>query len=147
MLLLIVQFLLGTAVNLFVAIPPITLGRTLTTTLAASPRAWSGDYASSVDACVAHLPRPSTRANRDWDLLRRASGKAAAPLVAAALGAIGILAAGVNGGSFLVSGENYSSMLMAAGFAIAVTAYSVAMFLASPQNHSKSNSVLIGDEY
>jgi hypothetical protein len=41
----------------------------------------------------------------------------------AALGFIGVLGAGFNGGSFLNYHEDFSSMLMAVGFALAMLAY------------------------
>jgi uncharacterized membrane protein YeaQ/YmgE (transglycosylase-associated protein family) len=46
-------------------------------------------------------------------------------IIPAVLGLVGIIAAGFNGGSFLVFGENYSSMLMAVGFAVAMAAYTL----------------------
>ena len=143
------QFLLGTAVNLFVAIPPDHSG--------AHADNYIGGVAESMVWAITQAPLTLvlhtflglllvlTAIGICFAALRE---RRRAPLVAAALGAIGILAAGVNGGSFLVSGENYSSMLMAAGFAIAVTAYSVAMFLSPPHkttlNRTQSSS---GDEY
>jgi hypothetical protein len=46
-------------------------------------------------------------------------------IVVTAVGAFGILAAGFNGGSFLNYHEDFSSMLMASLFAVALIAYSV----------------------
>jgi hypothetical protein len=44
---------------------------------------------------------------------------------------IGVLGAGFNGGSFLNYHQDFSSMLMATGFAIAVVAYSVGLYIAN----------------
>jgi hypothetical protein len=49
----------------------------------------------------------------------------------AALGFIGVLGAGFNGGSFLNYREDFSSMLMAVGFALAISAY-VALLYGTP---------------
>ena len=52
-------------------------------------------------------------------------------MVSAIFGFIGVLGAGFNGGSFLNYHQDFSSMLMATGFAIAVVAYSVGLYLAN----------------
>ncbi|HEV3096725.1 MAG TPA: hypothetical protein VG104_06235, partial [Candidatus Dormibacteraeota bacterium] len=49
----------------------------------------------------------------------------------AALGFVGVLGAGFNGGSFLNYNENFSSMLMAVGLALATSAY-VALLYGTP---------------
>jgi hypothetical protein len=41
----------------------------------------------------------------------------------------GVLAAGFNGGSFLNYNQDFSSMLMATVFAVAVVSYSVGLFV------------------
>jgi hypothetical protein len=46
-----------------------------------------------------------------------------------AFGSFGILAAGFNGGSFLSYNEDFSSLLMASFFAIAVVAYTVGLYV------------------
>ena len=80
---LIFQFLLGTAVNLFVKIPTNHPG--------SNPPEYFGGAAA-----VGSRWRP---------------------------GFIGVLGAGFNGGSFLNYHEDFSSMLMAVGFALAMSAY------------------------
>jgi hypothetical protein len=45
-----------------------------------------------------------------------------------------VLGAGFNGGSFLNYHEDFSSMLMATGFAIAVAAYATGLYLAAGSN-------------
>ena len=49
----------------------------------------------------------------------------------AALGVVGVLGAGFNGGSFLNYNQNFSSMLMAVGFALAISAY-IALLYGTP---------------
>ncbi|MGH7721478.1 MAG: hypothetical protein ACRENL_01415 [Candidatus Dormibacteria bacterium] len=135
MLVLVAQFLLGTAVNLFVKIP------------ADHPGAHSSAYFSgllqSVTWAVLH----------GWVLLSlhailglillvgsiavlvtAVRQRARRHIVVGALGVMGVIAAGFNGGSFLVFGEDYSSYLMAVGFAVAVLAYTTGLFIscASP---------------
>jgi hypothetical protein len=51
---------------------------------------------------------------------------------AAIVGGVSILAAGFNGGSFLNYRQDFSSMLMAAFFAVAVAAYGFALYFARP---------------
>jgi hypothetical protein len=46
------------------------------------------------------------------------------------VGALAVLAAGFNGASFLNYGHDFSSMIMAAGFALAVVAYAAALYAA-----------------
>ena len=50
-------------------------------------------------------------------------------VITSVIGAIAILAAGFNGGSYLNYHEDFSSMIMASLFAIAVIAYAVALYL------------------
>lgn len=45
---------------------------------------------------------------------------------------VGVVAAGFNGGSYLNYHEDFSSMLMASGFALATGAYVVLLFVAAP---------------
>ncbi len=47
----------------------------------------------------------------------------------AVIGAVAILGAGFNGGSYLDYHEDFSSMIMASFFAIAVVAYVVGLYL------------------
>jgi hypothetical protein len=51
-------------------------------------------------------------------------------VVSAVVGFIGVLGAGFNGGSYLNYHEDFSSMIMATGLAIAVVAYSAGLYLA-----------------
>jgi hypothetical protein len=51
-------------------------------------------------------------------------------IVTASFGLFGVLGARFNGGSYLNYHEDFSSMLMAGGFAIAVASYSIALSMA-----------------
>jgi ABC-type amino acid transport system permease subunit len=100
----ILQFLLGMAVNLFVKIP--------TTHPGSNPPEYFGGVVSSVSWAILH--------GGLWLTLHAAWGLV---LVLAALGFSGVLGAGFNGGSFLNYHEDFSSMLMAVGLALAMSAY------------------------
>jgi hypothetical protein len=101
---LIVQYLLGTAVNLFVKIPTDHPG--------ANPPEYFGGVVASVSWAILH--------GGLWLTLHAAWGLV---LVLAALGLVGVLGAGFNGGRFLNYHQDFSSMLMAVGFALAMSAY------------------------
>ncbi len=59
-----------------------------------------------------------------FGLLARAIALRSRPLIIAmSFGAFGVLAAGFNGGSFLNYHEDFSSMLMASGFTVAMLSY------------------------
>lgn len=130
LLMLIVQFLLGMAVNLFVKIPDQHPG--------SNPPEYFSGVAQSVAWAILH-----------GNILLAAHAIFGLVLVFAALGTlvqgirtrrrgielssvfgfIGVLGAGFNGGSFLNYRQDFSSMLMATGFAIAVIAYSIGLYL------------------
>jgi hypothetical protein len=121
---LIVQFLLGTAVNLFVKIPTDHPG--------SSPSEYFGGVVTSVSWAILHGGLWLTL-HAAWGLLLvlaalgtlvqairlRGGGR----ITLAALGFVGVLAAGFNGGSFLNYHEDISSTLMAVGFALAMSVY------------------------
>jgi hypothetical protein len=52
-----------------------------------------------------------------------------ASVITSILGAIGVVGAGFNGGSFLSYGHDFSSMLMALGFAVAIGSYAVGLYI------------------
>jgi hypothetical protein len=131
---LIIQFLLGMAVNLFVTIPSNHPG--------ARPPEYFGGVVTSVSWAVLHGGLWLTL-HAVWGLvlvlgalgtlvqaIRLASG---GRITLAALGLVGVLGAGFNGGSFLNYNENFSSMLMAVGFALATSAY-VALLYGTPKS-------------
>jgi hypothetical protein len=121
---LITQLLLGMAVNLFVTIPTDHPG--------ANPPEYFGGVVTSVSWAILHGGLWLTL-HAVWGLLLvlaalgtlvqaidlRGGGR----ITLAALGFVGILAGGFNGGSFLNYHEDFSSMLMAVGLALAMSAY------------------------
>ena len=126
---LIVQFLLGMAVNLFVKIPTNHPG--------ANPPEYFGGVVTSVTWAILH--------GGLWLVLHGAWGLVlvlgalgtlvqairlggGSRITLASLGFIGVLGAGFNGGSFLNYNEDFSSMLMAVGFALAMSAYIAALY-------------------
>jgi hypothetical protein len=121
---LIVQFLLGTAVNLFVKIPTDHPG--------ANPPEYFGGVVTSVSWAILHGGLWLTL-HAVWGLvlvlaalgaliqaIRQGGG---GRITLAALGFVGVLGAGFNGGSFLNYHADFSSMLMAVGFALTMSAY------------------------
>jgi hypothetical protein len=129
---LIVQFLLGTTVNLFVKIPADHPG--------ANPPEYFGGVAASVSWAILHGGLWLTlHAALGLVLLLAALGtlvqairlRGGGRITLAALGFVGVLGAGFNGGSFLNYHADFSSMLMAVGFALAMAAY-VALLYSMP---------------
>lgn len=129
---LIVQFLLGMAVTLFVSIPNDHPG--------ANPPEYFGGVVTSVRWAILHGGLWLTL-HAAWGLVLvlgalgtlvqaiRLGGGGRIPL--AAVGFVGVLGAGFNGGSFLNYHQDFSSMLMSVGFALALSAY-VALLYRSP---------------
>jgi hypothetical protein len=121
---LIAEFLLGTTVNLFVKVPGDHPG--------ANPPEYFGGLVTSVSWAILH--------GGLWLTLHAALGlllvlaalgtlvqavrlRGGGRITLAALGFVGVLGAGFNGGSFLNYHEDFSSMLMAFGFALGMAAY------------------------
>jgi hypothetical protein len=140
LLLLVAQFLLGMAVNLFVTIPKNHPG--------ANPPEYFSGVADSVTWAVLHGPfllilhagLGLLLVLFSVNLLAQAiQSRKRGILVPAAFGAFGVAAAGFNGGSFLNYNEDISSMLMAAFFAIAVISYVIGLYQL-PRNPTASES-------
>jgi len=129
---LIVQFLLGMAVTLFVTIPTNHPG--------ANPPEYFGGVVTSVTWAILQ--------GGLWMTLHAALGlvlvvaalgslvqaiRLGGPgrITLAAVGFVGVLGAGFNGGSFLNYHEDVSSMLLAVGFALALSA-DVALLYRTP---------------
>ena len=130
LVLLTAQFLLGMAVNLFVTIPTNHPG-------ARPPEYFSGVF-QSVKWAVTSPSSPL------WLLLHAILGLALVVfalalllsaiiarkggwIAVAIIGLIGVLGAGFNGGSFLNYNQDFSSMLMAVGFILAMLTYSLGL--------------------
>jgi hypothetical protein len=121
---LIAQFLIGMGVNLFVTVPLNHPG--------ANPSEYFSGVVQSVAWAILHGPvmlighavLGLVLVAFGIRLLALAIGSRERRLiVSAAIGVVAILAAGFNGGSYLNYHEDFSSMIMAAFFAIAVMAY------------------------
>ena len=130
-LLLLAQYLLGMAVNLYVVLP------------ARHPGAGASNYftgaASGLGWVIAHGPGWAA-AHAVFGLalvlaafaslaLTRGNGRLA--MAASILGALAILGAGFNGVSFLNYGHAFSSMIMAGLWALALACYLTGLFVAA----------------
>src|SRR6202140_4143694 len=127
---LVIQFLLGMAVNLFVTIPTNHPG--------ANPPEYFGGVVQSVTWAILHghvllIVHASLGlllvVNALGLLLAAIRGRARDLIWVTSFGLFGVLAAGFNGGSFLNYNQDFSSMLMATFFAIAVVAYAVGLLV------------------
>ena len=130
LVLLIIEFLLGMSVNLFVTIPTDHPG--------ANPPEYFGGVVQSVTWAILHGPvLLIIHASLGLLLVLNGAGLLVAAIrtrardliTLSAFGAFGILAAGFNGGSFLNYNEDVSSMLIASFFAMAVILYAVGLFV------------------
>jgi len=127
---LIVQFLLGMAVNLFVTISTNHPG-------ANAPEYFGGVVQSVTWAILHGHVLLQVHAVLGLLLVLNALGLLIAAIRTRAgdliwitsLGLVGVLAAGFNGGSFLNYNQDFSSMIMAIFFAWAVVAYAVGIFV------------------
>lgn len=140
LVMLIIQFLLGMAINLFVKIPTDHPG--------SNPPEYFSGVAQSVTWAIVHghillelhavfglLLVVAALLTLVTGIQTRRRGIA----LSSVFGFIGILGAGFNGGSFLNYHEDFSSMIMATGFAIAVVAYSVGLYIANETSASTAN--------
>lgn len=126
---LLIQFLLGMWVNLFVDIPKNHPG--------ANPPEFFSGVASNVLWAIFHGPSIFLVLHAVLGLILVAGAIAFAVqairlgprslAIAGVVGGLAVLFAGFNGGSFLNYHEDFSSMIMAAFFAIAVGAYAWAL--------------------
>jgi hypothetical protein len=137
LVMLIAQFLLGMAVNLFVKIPTDHPG--------SNPPEYFSGVAQSVTWAILHgNVLLAIHAAFGLGLVIAAIGTLVQAIanrrrgivVSAMVGFIGVLGAGFNGGSYLNYHEDFSSMIMATGFAIAVVAYSAGLYLAGESTTS-----------
>jgi hypothetical protein len=128
---LIVQFLIGMATNLFVDITRDHPG-------ANPPEYFSGVF-QSVTWAILHGPvLLQLHAVLGLILLvgaitvfaRAMRSASRAVKIATGVAGVAILGAGFNGGSFLNYNEDFSSMIMASFFAIAMAAYAAALYYA-----------------
>jgi hypothetical protein len=132
LLVLVVQFMLGMAVNLFVKIPDHHPGSNPPEyfTGVAQSVAWAITQGHILLALHAGLGLLLVIASAGV-LVRAIQSRRRGLIISTVLGFIGVLGAGFNGGSYLNYHADVSSMLMSTGFAIAVTSYVVALYLVS----------------
>ena len=129
---LIVQFLLGMATNLFVEIPKDHPG--------ANPPEYFSGVAQNVTWAILHGPSLWLTLHAVLGLLLVIFGfrvlvpavrsRHRTTIITAVIGAVAMLGAGFNGGSFLNYHEDFSSMIMASFFAIALASYVASLYLA-----------------
>lgn len=130
LLLLAAQFLVGMLVNLFVVVP------------ANHPGAHPSEYFSGVVTGVLWVLGDGTLWLRVHAIIGLALFLAAiillvlaivsrrrAWIIASIFGLLGIVGAGFNGASFLNYGEDFSSLLMAIGFLVAVIPYMIGVYV------------------
>lgn len=140
---LVAQFLLGMVTNLFVKVPLSHPG-------ANPPEYFSGVF-ESVTWAIVHGPSLWLTAHAvlglalvlfGFRLLVPAIRSRHRPtIVTSIIGAVAMLGAGFNGGSYLNYHEDFSSMIMASFFGIAVIAYAVGLWaLPLPQGSRRPAS-------
>ena len=137
---LVVQFLLGMATNLFVDIPRDHPG-------ANPPEYFTGVF-QSVTWAILHGPSLWLTLHAILGLVLVVFGfrllvpairsRHRPTIISAVVGAVAMLGAGFNGGSFLNYNEDFSSMIMAIFFAIAITAYVFGLWALPPQPGSQT---------
>ena len=130
--LLLIQYLLGMVVNVYVALPvrPPGTGAGSYFAAAASGLAWViSDGPGWAAAHAAFGMALAAAALASIALTRRQDGRLALGL--SALGALAIIGAGFNGASFLNYGHAFSSMIMAGLWALALACYLGGVVLAA----------------
>jgi hypothetical protein len=138
---LMIQFLLGMAVNLFVTITTNHPG--------ANPPEYFGGVVQSVTWAILHGHLLLVvHASLGLLLVLNALGLLLAAIRArhrdlitvTSFGLFGVLAAGFNGGSFLNYNQDFSSMLMAFFFTIAVVAYTIGLVVTGRPVHEAASA-------
>ncbi|MGO8685916.1 MAG: hypothetical protein ACLQT7_01845 [Candidatus Dormibacteria bacterium] len=122
---LLVQFLVGMSVNLYVTIPTHHAGAGSGPYLSGALASVLWSFTSGLPLLIAHVVIGIVLLLNGIELVLHAvrSRRGPAPIWLAAGGLTAILFAGFNGASFLKYDQNISSMLMAVGFAVAVACY------------------------
>jgi len=124
LILLMVQFLIGMATNLFVSVPRSHPGAGASDYFggAFSSVVWS--FSSGIALLIVHVVIGLLLFLNGVEVIVHAvrSHRRGATWLASLAG-FGVLFAGFNGASFLVYHEDFSSMLMSAGFTLAVVCY------------------------
>lgn len=133
LLLLVVQFLVGMLVNLYVTVPAVHPGTNADNYFAgvAQGVAWALGHSMFnlrlhviiglllfLDALALVVFAINSR-RRAW-------------IVSSVVGLLGIMAAGFNGASFMNYGHDFSSLFMSIGFLITVIAYTLGLYATHP---------------
>src|SRR5712692_8165732 len=131
LIMLVIQFLLGMYVNLFVTIPTNHPG--------AKPPEYFSGVAQSVIWAITQSGLVFLILHAGFGLVivigaafllvQSIQLRGRNLILTSSFGALGVLIAGLNGGSFLNYNEDFSSMIMAAGFAVAVVAYVFGLYV------------------
>jgi nitric oxide reductase large subunit len=139
---LIAQFLLGMVTNLFVQVPLNHPG--------ANPPEYFSGVVQSVTWAILHGPSLWLTLQAVLGLLLVVFGfrllvpairsRNRTAIITAVTGAVAMLGAGFNGGSYLNYHEDFSSMIMASFFGIAVTAYVVGLWALPLQPGSQTRA-------
>lgn len=124
LVLLVIQFLVGMATNLFVSVPAHHPGAGSGPYLSGAWTSVLWTFGSGLPVLIAHVAIGILLLLSGIELVVHAvrSHRPAAVWLAS-LGFLAIVFAAFNGASFVKYGQNISSMLMAAGFALAVLCY------------------------
>jgi hypothetical protein len=122
--LLVIQFLLGMGTNLFVMIPTHHSGAGAGPFLSGIVASLLWSFSSGLPVLIAHVVLGIVLLLSAIDLVVHAvRSRRAAAIWLTAGGLVGIVMAAINGASFLKYGLDVNSMLMSAGFAIALLCY------------------------
>ena len=130
LILLVVQFLLGMEVNLFIQVPGVHPG-------AQAPEYFSGVVQGVAWALVhsqlgllLHVVMGLLLGIASFIQLGLAiASRRRAWIVTSILGWVGVVGAGFNGASFLNYGHDFSSLLMSIGFILALVSYAIGFYV------------------
>ncbi len=118
------QFLLGTATNLFVSVPTHHPGSGAADYFGGALTSVIWSFSSGIALLIVHVVIGLLLFLNAIELIVRAvRAHVRGATWLASLGGFGIVFAGFNGASFLVYHEDFSSMLMSAGFALSIVCY------------------------
>ena len=118
------QFLLGMLANLFVTVPDAHPGRNAPEYFSGVAQGVIWALGSAVEALRLHVILGLLLFLAAlWLLALAIAARRRGRIVVAAVGLVGITAAGFNGASFMNYGHDFSSLLMALGFLLAAVAY------------------------
>ena len=131
-MLLVVQFLFGVSVNLYVTIPTHHPGAGSGPYLSGAVSSVLWSFSSGLPLLIVHVVIGVLLFLSGIELVVHSVRAGRRPVIwLAAVGLMAIIFAGFNGASFLKYNLNISSMLMSVGFAVAVVCYVVILGLSA----------------